>query len=114
MKRGLLIILGISSLPFFYGCGSPPPKERVVVHERTYVRSPTIVARQAPPRVVEEVIPPSPGRRYVWTPGYWVWDGRWLWQPGRWTLPPREHVAWVPGHWQEYRGEWHWVPGQWR
>ena len=114
MTRGLLIILGISLLPFLTGCGSPP-KERVVVRERTSVRSPTVVAaRQAPPPPIEEVVPPSPGSRHVWTPGYWVWEGRWLWQRGNWTLPPRESAKWVPGRWEEHRGEWVWTPGQWR
>lgn len=124
MKRGLISILGISVLATFTACEAPRQERhdrRVVVsrpppvvREREYVRTPVVV-RQAPPAVVEEVIPPSPGRSHVWTSGYWVSNnGRWMWQPGQWVLPPRERAVWVPGQWVDHRGDWQWVPGQWR
>jgi hypothetical protein len=120
MKRGIISVLGISVLSTFTACESPHQERHVVVsrpapvvREREYVRAPVVI-RQSPPPVVEEVIPPQPGRRYVWTSGYWTWNNRWVWQPGQWVLPPRERAVWVPGHWTEHRGEWVWQSGQWR
>ena len=117
MKRGTVFILGLWALSVLTGC-EYPEERRVVVSQpapvvRERVRAPVVVT-QAPPPPIEEAIPPSPGLRYVWAPGYWVWNGRWLWQAGRWTLPPRERAVWQPGHWQEHRGEWMWEPGRWR
>jgi hypothetical protein len=117
MKRGTVFILGLSTLSVLTGC-EYPEERRVVVSQpapvvRERVRAPVVVT-QAPPPPIEEAIPPSPGARYVWAPGYWVWNGRWLWQSGRWTLPPRERAVWQPGRWEEHRGEWMWEPGRWR
>jgi len=52
----------------------------------------------APPRARTEVVPPSRSG-YVWTPGYWRWEGR-------------RHV-WVPGHWMRERPGYYWVPERW-
>jgi hypothetical protein len=120
MKRGIYTALGISVLVTLTACEAPRRERHVVVsrpapvvREREYVRAPVVI-RQAPPPVVEEVVPASPGRRYVWTSGYWTWNNRWMWQPGQWVLPPRERAAWVPGQWVDHRGDWQWVPGHWR
>ena len=119
MKRGIVSVLGLTTLAMFTGCDSPRHERRVVISEpapvvRERVRAPVIVT-QAPPAPVREVVPASPGPRYVWAPGYWVWSGNdWQWQGGHWTIPPRERAVWVPGHWVERRGEWVWEPGQWR
>jgi hypothetical protein len=68
-----------------------------------------------PPRA--EVVPPPPGRRAVWQPGHWHWDGyRYIWVSGRyvdrrprfgryvegrWNWAPRQgRYVWVPAHWQ--------------
>src|SRR5678816_4540640 len=89
MKRRIVSVLGLSALAVLTGCESPRERRVVVARPepviRERVRTPVIVT-QRPPPPVEEVRPRSPGRRYVWTPGYWVWDGRWLWQPGQWTV----------------------------
>ena len=117
MKRGIVSVFGLSVFALVTGCESP--RERTVVVSRPTpvirerVRAPVVI-RQAPPPAVEEVIPSSPGPRYVWAPGYWVWNGRWLWQAGHWTVPPRERAVWQPGHWAERHGEWYWEPGRWR
>ena len=119
MKRGFVSILGLSVIVMLIGCESPRQRyRRVVVSEpapviRERVRAP-VIATQRPPAPVREVIPPSPGRHYVWAPGYWVWEGRWLWQAGHWTVPPRERAVWQQGRWIERRGEWYWQPGHWR
>ena len=43
----------------------------------------------APPvlPVYEQPALPAPG--YIWTPGYWAWDGSdYYWVPGTWVEPP--------------------------
>lgn len=69
---------------------------------------------QVPPPRHEMVPPPPPGRRMVWEPGHWHWDGvryAWLgghyiehregrWVDGRWVWAPREgRWVWAPAHW---------------
>ena len=116
MKKGILSVLGFSTLIIAAGCAAP--RERVVVgrpapvvRERVRAR---VIVRQTPPPPIEEVIPRSPGPRYVWVPGYWIWQDRWLWQSGQWEAPPRERAAYQPGRWvEDRRGEWFWEPGHW-
>src|ERR1051326_1631686 len=79
---------------------SPPPAE--------------VVVQEAPPPPKTEVIVESPGPGYVWTPGYWSWQGRWVWIGGRYVVRPHPHAVWVGGHWVR-RGRGHvWVEGHWR
>lgn len=63
-----------------------------------------------PPRV--ELLP-APRRGYVWTPGYWNWNGRrHYWVGGTWVRHRPGYVytqpAWVDdgGHWRLNRGAW--------
>jgi hypothetical protein len=64
------------------------------------------------PRV--EVVPvPPPGRRVVWEPGHWHWNGiRYVWIGGRYIPFRRRYVHYVPGAWV-WRGRWVWVPAHW-
>jgi hypothetical protein len=74
-----------------------------------------VVVRVAPPRPVVEHMVPSPGRGYVWTPGYHRWDGRaYVWAPGAWVMPPRPHARWVKHQWVRRNGGWVFVEGRWR
>jgi hypothetical protein len=94
-----LIVFGSLSIAS-EACASP--------HGRVYVR----VGPPAP--VVERVIV-APGPGYVWTPGYYRWDGRsYLWVPGRHVLAPRRNAVWVSGRWVRDRQGWYWVEGRWR
>src|SRR6187401_350686 len=44
-----------------------------------------IEVRQYPPEPQYEEVSVSPGVGFVWTPGYWNWDGyNWVWARGRW------------------------------
>lgn len=44
--------------------------------------------------------PICPGDGYIWTPGYWAWDGNdYYWVPGTWVLPPEIGFFWTPGYW---------------
>jgi hypothetical protein len=48
--------------------------------------------------VYEQPICPAEG--YIWTPGYWAWDGDdYFWVPGTWVLAPEVGYFWTPGYW---------------
>jgi hypothetical protein len=52
-----------------------------------------------PPLPVYEQ-PPIPGPGYIWTPGYWAWDGaEYYWVPGTWVIAPFYGALWTPGYW---------------
>jgi len=81
---------------------APPRRHAVAVVD--------IGVRPPPPRVV---VVPAPRVGYVWSPGYWRWDGRrHVWVDGRW-LRERRDAHWVPAHWEERRGNWHFEDGHW-
>jgi hypothetical protein len=69
----------------------------------------------APPPPPRRVVVAAPGPGYLWTEGYYRFDGaRYLWMPGRWMRPPRHRSAWVPAHWAQRRRGWVFVEGHWR
>ena len=44
--------------------------------------------------------PLCPGEGYIWTPGYWAWDGaEYYWVPGTWILAPEVGFLWTPAWW---------------
>ena len=44
------------------------------------------VVQPPPPPPPQRFVPRSPGRNYVWVPGYWNWNGsRYYWQDGYWA-----------------------------
>src|SRR2546428_9102862 len=48
--------------------------------------------------VYEQPICPEEG--YIWTPGYWAWDGNdYFWVPGTWVLAPEPDFFWTPAYW---------------
>jgi hypothetical protein len=54
----------------------------------------------APPAlpVYEQPICPQDG--WLWTPGYWAWDGDdYYWVPGTWVGAPQEGYLWTPPYW---------------
>jgi hypothetical protein len=59
-----------------------------------------VVVGIAPPPVIVETPVPAPGPGYVWTPGYYRWDGRaYVWVPGGWVVAPFPAARWAPHHW---------------
>lgn len=69
----------------------------------------------APPAPIVEVAPAVPALGYVWTPGYWNWNGaRYIWIRGAYALPPRVGAAFVPGRWVARPRGWAFVRGHWR
>ena len=53
----------------------------------------------APPELPVYEQPICPGDGYIWTPGYWAWDGAYYWVPGTWVLAPQPGFLWTPGYW---------------
>jgi len=56
--------------------------------------------RIAPPALPIYEQPICPGDGYIWTPGYWAWDGAdYYWVPGTWVMAPEVGFLWTPGYW---------------
>ena len=53
----------------------------------------------APPELPVYEQPMCPGDGYIWTPGYWAWDGEYYWVPGTWVIAPEPGYLWTPGYW---------------
>jgi hypothetical protein len=54
----------------------------------------------APPEIPVYEQPICPGDGYIWTPGYWAWDGSdYFWVPGTWILAPQVGFLWTPPWW---------------
>ena len=66
----------------------------------------------APPILPVYEQPPIPGTGYIWTPGYWAWDGSYYWVPGTWVLAP-VGLLWTPGYWGWVDGAYIWRAGYW-
>src|SRR6202046_3748979 len=54
----------------------------------------------APPMLPVYVQPPMPAEGYLWTPGYWGYQGgAYSWVAGAWLLPPGAGQLWTPPYW---------------
>jgi len=74
-----------------------------------------VLVTQAPPTVRVETQTVSPGANYVWTRGYWRWNGAtYVWVAGNWIVRPRPAAVYVEGHWLRRGSRWVWVAGYWR
>ena len=68
----------------------------------------------APPPLPVYAQPVCPGDGYIWTPGYWAWDGvEYYWVPGTWVLAPAPDLFWTPGYWGWSAGFYLWHAGYW-
>ena len=66
-----------------------------------------------PPAAVVEAPPPPPQPGYIWTPGYWSWNGvQYVWVPGHYVLG-RPGWRWVPEHYVQRGPYYTFVPGHW-
>jgi len=53
-----------------------------------------------PPELPVYEQPVCPDEGYIWTPGYWAWDGDdYYWVPGTWVAAPRPGYLWTPAYW---------------
>jgi hypothetical protein len=67
----------------------------------------------APPELPAYEQPICPGDGYIWTPGYWAWDGQYYWVPGTWVMPPEPGFLWTPGYWAWGDGGFFFNEGYW-
>jgi len=68
----------------------------------------------APPPLPVYEQPICPGDGYIWTPGYWAWDGfEYYWVPGTWVLAPRVGYLWTPPWWGWSGGVYLFHAGYW-
>jgi len=68
----------------------------------------------APPAIPFYEQPVAPGYGYIWTPGYWAWDGNeYYWVDGAWVYPPYVEALWTPGYWGWGGGGYFWNAGYW-
>jgi len=78
------------------------------------VRPRVIVADEPPPPLPVYDQPPIPAEGYIWTPGYWNWNGEeHYWVPGTWVRPPRVGLLWTPGYWAVGDGGYAFHRGYW-
>ena len=67
-----------------------------------------------PPILPVYVQPPIPAAGYIWTPGYWAWNGDgYYWVPGTWVLAPYYGALWTPGYWGWSSGVYVFHAGYW-
>jgi hypothetical protein len=68
-----------------------------------------------PPAPVVQAPPPAPGPGYVWTPGYYNWNGSsYVWVNGQWMLPPAHYHTFVAGQWVHRHHKYYYRQGYWR
>jgi hypothetical protein len=73
-----------------------------------------VAVNLAPPAIPIYEQPPLPAPGYLWTPGYWAWDGMdYYWVPGTWVEPPVSGMLWTPGYWGWRDGLYAWNAGYW-
>ena len=59
-----------------------------------------ISVSSGPPALPVYEQPFCPEDGYIWTPGYWAWDGGdYYWVPGTWVEAPEVGFLWTPGYW---------------
>ncbi|HEY5106109.1 MAG TPA: hypothetical protein VII73_04955 [Caulobacteraceae bacterium] len=68
----------------------------------------------APPPLPIYIQPPIPGYGYIWTPGFWAWNGYdYYWVPGTWVEPPEFGYLWTPAWWGWDNGFYGFHNGYW-
>src|SRR5437763_16884211 len=107
------------------GCveeSAPPVTTTTTVTREVTTTGPTtepvtreVLVTQEPPAVRVETQTVAPGANYVWTRGYWRWNGTtYAWVPGSWIVRPRAAAVWVDGHWLRRGSRWAWIAGHWQ
>lgn len=76
--------------------------------DRVYIQT-------GPPAAVVETRPPAPGAAYVWTPGYYNYNGgSYAWVGGKWVTPPHGHHHYESGRWMHDKNGWYYRDGYWK
>ena len=73
-----------------------------------------IRVRHAPPPLPYYEQPYCPVDGYIWTPGYWAYNGYgYYWVPGQWVEPPQYGYLWTPCYWGFSNGYYGFHNGYW-
>jgi len=102
---GLLVLCSVFSLVF---AAQPQPARAAV--------SFGVSVGFGPPAIPYYVQPPAPDPNYIWSPGYWAYDGNsggYYWVPGTWVPAPQPGLYWTPGYWGWNGNGYGWNPGYW-
>lgn len=71
----------------------------IVLSSASFAQIGITVSFGPPPLPVYEQ-PVCPGDGFIWTPGYWAWDGYdYYWVPGTWVMAPEVSYLWTPPWW---------------
>lgn len=74
----------------------------------------SITVSFAPPDLPVYDQPACPADGYIWTPGYWAWDGEeYYWVPGTWVLAPEAGYLWTPPYWAWNGNDFVFYEGYW-
>jgi hypothetical protein len=68
----------------------------------------------APP-AAKTSVPTTPAKAgYVWSPGYWNWNGTaYVWTEGSWIVVVEPSKKWVPATWTQEGNKWYFTAGHW-
>jgi hypothetical protein len=79
-------------------------------------------AAPAEVRVLVDVAPPAPKVSappaakvgYVWSSGYWNWNGSaYVWTEGSWVAVAEPTKTWIPPTWTKVNNQWYFTAGHW-
>jgi hypothetical protein len=87
----------------FAGCVSEPPIATV--------NNPNVPPQ---PERQAEAIPQQPNMTFVWTQGFWDWEGSWVWVHGFWGPRPHPGAVWIRGGWVKDGEQFLWIHPHWR
>jgi len=73
-----------------------------------------IFVETAPPQA-KESLPPTPTKvGYVWSTGYWTWNGKsYDWTEGSWVAVAQPTQKWVEPTWTKQDNKWYFTAGHW-
>ena len=76
---------------------------------------PTRMLVNAPPPEVKESMPSTPPKEgYVWSSGYWKWNGKsYSWVEGDWIQTVDPVKKWIDPTWSREGEKWFFTPGHW-
>jgi hypothetical protein len=104
----ILAVTGVGNAAIIVRRSGPPLP---VMLSRPYVATRPVVWIAPPaPRVF---VAPAPRPGWIWSPGYWRWNGgAYVWVGGIW-LAERPGFRFAPAAWERFPGGWRFVPGGW-
>lgn len=107
VNRSPILLVKAFVAAFTIALGAPTVSAKVEMGEHV-----VLVTRAEPPDAREEAVP-KPRKGYVWSRGYWMWNGlAYRWVPGEWLKDKPGH-KWEHARWQTDGSQWEFVIGHW-